>query len=75
VPGSLDRNKIRTFYGSSNLKACSLFFAHWIFHGLESYRMPLQVKYMPAQPKIEKLYIVGIGIDKFAHESTISNIV
>ncbi|HEY1115805.1 MAG TPA: caspase family protein [Chitinophagaceae bacterium] len=34
-------------------------------NGTESYRMPLTVAYTPATPPKEKLYFVGIGIDRF----------
>jgi WD40 repeat protein len=34
-------------------------------NGIESYRMPLQIKYTPNQPIKEKLLFIGIGIDKF----------
>ncbi|WP_445908659.1 caspase family protein [Yeosuana sp.] len=35
-------------------------------NGTESYRMPLNVKYVPTQPVKEKTYFIGIGIDQFA---------
>lgn len=35
-------------------------------NGTESYRMPLLVNYTPEKIEIEKLYFIGIGIDKFA---------
>ncbi len=35
-------------------------------NGTESYRMPLIVNYNPAQPPSEKIYFIGIGIDRFA---------
>lgn len=34
-------------------------------NGVESYRMPLYVKYSPPHPIKEKIYFIGIGIDKF----------
>jgi WD40 repeat protein len=34
-------------------------------NGIESYRVPLYVRYTPKQPAKEKLYFVGIGIDKY----------
>jgi hypothetical protein len=33
--------------------------------GLESYRIPLDVKYSAPQSVTEKLYLIGIGIDHF----------
>ena len=38
-------------------------------NGIESYRMPLYVKYTPSQPIKEKIYFIGIGIDKFKENS------
>jgi hypothetical protein len=38
-------------------------------NGIESYRMPLLVKYNPSQPIKEKIYFIGIGIDKFTDNS------
>ena len=38
-------------------------------NGIESYRMPLVVEYKPGQAAEEKLYFIGIGIDKFADGS------
>lgn len=35
-------------------------------NGTESYRIPLFVKYTPAQPRKEAVYFIGIGIDRFA---------
>ena len=35
-------------------------------NGTESYRIPLTIAYNPLQPVKEKLYFIGIGIDKFA---------
>ncbi|MBC7507566.1 MAG: caspase family protein, partial [Ferruginibacter sp.] len=35
-------------------------------NGTESYRMPLQVNYTPANKQQEKTYFIGIGIDQFA---------
>jgi WD40 repeat protein len=35
-------------------------------NGIESYRSPLYIKYTPAQPEKEKIYFLGIGIDRFA---------
>lgn len=37
-------------------------------NGIESYRVPLYVRYTPKQPAKEKLYFVGIGIDKYNQE-------
>jgi hypothetical protein len=34
-------------------------------NGVESYRMPLHVKYTPKHSTQEKIYFIGIGIDKF----------
>ncbi|MEO8149759.1 MAG: caspase family protein [Bacteroidia bacterium] len=34
-------------------------------NGIESYRVPLNVNYKPAQPQSEKIYFIGIGINKF----------
>ena len=34
-------------------------------NGTESYRMPLQVNYTPANKQKEKTYFIGIGIDQF----------
>lgn len=34
-------------------------------NGIESYRSPLEVNYKPNVPPKEKVYFVGIGIDKF----------
>ncbi|MBC7629543.1 caspase family protein [Ferruginibacter sp.] len=34
-------------------------------NGTESYRMPLQVNYTPANKPTEKTYFIGIGIDQF----------
>lgn len=33
--------------------------------GIESYRVPLYVRYTPKETPVEKLYFVGIGIDKY----------
>lgn len=33
--------------------------------GIESYRVPLFVKYSPAKPAIEKTWFIGIGINRF----------
>lgn len=38
-------------------------------NGIESYRMPISVRYSPAKRKKEKLYFIGIGIDQFADSS------
>jgi hypothetical protein len=38
-------------------------------NGIESYRIPINVKYTPAQPKKEIFYFIGIGIDRFADTS------
>ncbi|HQV54240.1 MAG TPA: caspase family protein [Chitinophagaceae bacterium] len=35
-------------------------------NGTESYRIPLQVKYTPANPVKESIYFIGIGIDKYS---------
>ncbi|RYZ51500.1 MAG: hypothetical protein EOP49_11595, partial [Sphingobacteriales bacterium] len=35
-------------------------------NGVESYRSPIEVMYMPPQPSVSRLYFVGIGIDSFA---------
>jgi hypothetical protein len=35
-------------------------------NGIESYRVPLYVRYTPKEPAKEKLYFVGIGINKFS---------
>ncbi|WP_372938581.1 caspase family protein, partial [Seonamhaeicola sp.] len=37
-------------------------------NGIESYRQPLYVKYTPKQAVNEKLYFVGIGVDKYQEE-------
>jgi WD40 repeat protein len=37
-------------------------------NGLESYRMPLVVKYEPKKPFPAKVHFIGIGIDKFAEQ-------
>lgn len=34
-------------------------------NGIESYRVPLYVRYTPKETPVEKLYFVGIGIDKY----------
>jgi WD40 repeat protein len=34
-------------------------------NGIESYRMPLYVRYNPSQPSTEKLHFVGIGVDRY----------
>lgn len=34
-------------------------------NGIESYRQPLYVRYEPKEPAKEKLYFVGIGVDKY----------
>lgn len=34
-------------------------------NGTESYHIPLQVEYIPATPVVERLYFIGIGIDRF----------
>ncbi len=34
--------------------------------GIESFREPVFVRYVPTQPKTEKLYFIGIGINRFA---------
>ncbi|WP_182923393.1 WD40 domain-containing protein [Pedobacter planticolens] len=38
-------------------------------NGTESYRIPLKVNYIPEKNAQEKLYFVGIGIDKFEQNS------
>lgn len=38
-------------------------------NGIESYRMPLIIKYNPETKPKEKVYFVGIGIDKFKDNS------
>lgn len=38
-------------------------------NGVESYRMPLHVKYSPKHSTQEKIYFIGIGIDKFTDNS------
>jgi hypothetical protein len=45
-------NKIETSVTNSN--------------GIESYRAPLYVKYVPSNPEKERVYFLGIGIDSFA---------
>ncbi|HUR67072.1 MAG TPA: caspase family protein [Chitinophagaceae bacterium] len=35
-------------------------------NGIESYRQPLQVKYLPARQAVPKTYFIGIGINHFA---------
>lgn len=37
--------------------------------GAESYKVPLVVRYTPSTPRANKLYFVGIGIDRFADTS------
>jgi len=37
-------------------------------NGIESYRLPLYVNYTPKQEIKEKLYFVGIGVDKYEEE-------
>ncbi len=34
--------------------------------GIESYRQPLMVKYIPAKPVAKRTYFIGIGINRFA---------
>jgi WD40 repeat protein len=34
--------------------------------GIESYRMPLYVKYSPVKPVLETIHFIGIGIDHFS---------
>ncbi len=34
-------------------------------NGIESYRVPLYVRYNPSQPSPEKLHYVGIGVDRY----------
>ncbi|ANE51373.1 caspase family protein [Flavisolibacter tropicus] len=34
-------------------------------NGIESYRLPIAVAYMPATPQAEKLHFIGIGLDHF----------
>jgi WD40 repeat protein len=38
-------------------------------NGIESYRMPLAIKYTPEKPRKEMIYFIGIGIDRFANPS------
>lgn len=38
-------------------------------NGIESYRMPLNVNYIPLNPYEEKTYFIGIAIDKFANDN------
>ena len=38
-------------------------------NGIESYRMPLSVKYIPATTAAAKVYFIGIGINEFADNS------
>src|SRR5690606_14787946 len=37
-------------------------------NGVDSYRIPLTVNYTPAKPHEEKVYFIGIGIDRFSEE-------
>lgn len=38
-------------------------------NGTESYRMPLHVKYTPQQSARQKVYFIGMGMDRFANAS------